>query len=271
MALHPKVQVKLLNYLIEKSKEKHLFVFIATHSTTMIRNSKASNILLLKDDGCGNIDIQSSCYPAMALGGIDYMDSVGFDYIFFVEDEMARVCLKYLLKRYQSVELSKATALSSIIPVGGYLQTAQLALNTQKQVFSMSKVFAFVDEDALTAGNAEFDLLRQSNKNILSLTFTPEVMIIDKLTYSSQRLSEEFKTCMKIEIKSIISDLEYTKQVANNPRKQAKKQFDFIVSEGCSHSGDCEALVVEKIVKMVIDEFADGQVKAILGAVFNMR
>ena len=72
MALHPRVQVNLLEYLKEKADEKDLMVFISTHSPTMIKATKPNEVILLESDTDGNVSAVTPCYPARALGRIDY-------------------------------------------------------------------------------------------------------------------------------------------------------------------------------------------------------
>lgn len=87
LALHPKVQIKLLDYLREKAEEKHLMIFVSTHSPTMIRATQKEQIYLLKEIRQGEIKLITPCYPASAVGTVDYEATNIFDYIFFVEDE----------------------------------------------------------------------------------------------------------------------------------------------------------------------------------------
>lgn len=57
MALHPRVQKRLLDYLRRIVTEKHITVFISTHSITMIKAIPKSNILLLESEGSGRYHI----------------------------------------------------------------------------------------------------------------------------------------------------------------------------------------------------------------------
>ena len=61
---------------------------------------------------------------------------------------MAIVFLKRMIFRYGSLAPRHSTALASIIPVGGFCQTANIAVTTNNQLFGHSKVFALVDSDA---------------------------------------------------------------------------------------------------------------------------
>ena len=89
MALHPRVQVNLLQYLRHQAQVKDLMIFISTHSPTLIKATNERNILLLESNAQGDVEICTPCYPARALGGVDFEESNIFDYVFFVEDDMA--------------------------------------------------------------------------------------------------------------------------------------------------------------------------------------
>ena len=45
MALHPRIQKNLLDYLTDVSRQKGLTIFVATHSVTMIKSSDKHHII----------------------------------------------------------------------------------------------------------------------------------------------------------------------------------------------------------------------------------
>lgn len=270
MALHPRVQTNLLNYLIQKAKEKNLTIFVATHSPTMIKNTKPDNIIFL-DDNKGVVKAITPCYPATALGGIDYEESKIYDYIFFVEDEMARYALKYMLKRYMLNHQDRHTAIYTIIPVGGYEQTATLAIKCKNQVFHKSRVLALLDEDAFETENQKLTKLKKSNpKSIFSIGFTPEVQFINSLSASSSELSKNFRKCMRCEIKAVINSKEYLSCNSTKPRKLAKDQFDVFIKKCCESTGDGEELVTDTLIKLIINSFQEEKILEVLNPIFNV-
>lgn len=102
LALHPCVQIRLLEYLKMMSQEKQLTVFVSTHSPSMIRATRASHIMLLKEDidKKRQFSIVSPCYPSYAVGFIDELDNNAPDYIFCVEDDMAQLILRAILHQH---------------------------------------------------------------------------------------------------------------------------------------------------------------------------
>jgi len=274
MALHPRVQVNLLAYLKKKSLEKNLTIFISTHSPTMIKSTKPSNILLLDYDSFGNVNICTPCYPARALGGIDYEESKIFDYIFFVEDDMARIFLKRIINRYILLVQKHSTASTSIIPVGGFFETARMAVMTNQQLFGHSKVFALVDADAFDELDTKpkFKELYENNHSLIhSLTITPEVKFIDVLTSRNMDFRNLFRNKMHCEINSIIYSDEYIACNSEKARKLAKDRFSVFVNHCCNSTGDNESTITNELIYMIADTISDGEIQRILGPIFNSR
>lgn len=273
MALHPRVQVNLLKYLTDKAKQKNLTVFVSTHSPTLIRSMPASNIILLESNSYGVVNVVTPCYPARATGGIDYEEFKTFDYIFFVEDETARAILKKLINKYIILEQKHSTASTVIIPVGGFKETARMAVTTNNQLFECSSVFAVLDDDAFAEENvqpgSEFKKLLDENSIIYSLHFTPELKFIEVLSSDNTELDANFKTSMHCEIKSILNSPDYTGLHKTNPRHLAKAQFNTFISKCVASTGDKPEIVEDCLISLIANQFTDGEIKNILGPIFN--
>lgn len=63
---------------------------------------------------------------------------------------MARTLLKKMIGICCAVDQRFMTITNSIIPVGGYRETAKLAINTRRQLFSQSRVCAVWDDDVFS-------------------------------------------------------------------------------------------------------------------------
>lgn len=272
LALHPRIQRNLLNYIREKSREKNLMVFIATHSTTMINMTNKNNIILLQNNSEGITDVVYSCYPAKAIGGVDYIENSGFDYIFFVEDDMARLLLKKMLSRYITLEPRHSTASTCIIPIGGYEQTALFAVNTRHQLFGNIKAFAVLDADAFVEGqqNQTFWALYQNNQSLIkSLGCTPEMWIVEQIESDDAVIDTLLRDVFRVERSQIIENAEYQACTSNNPRKLAKKKLDKVVNAIAQHTGDNEEIVTDQFASKLIDTLSDGRVREIIGPMLN--
>ena len=274
MALHPRVQVNLLKYLKTKAQEKELMIFISTHSPTLIKSTNEKYIILLEPTAQGNIETCTPCYPARALGGIDFEESNIFDYVFFVEDDMARAFLKRMIFRYGSLTPVHSTALASIVPVGGFCQTANVAVTTNNQLFGHSKVFALVDSDAfddLETKPIFRELLNQHSAIIKNLSVTPEVRFVEVLNSADESFKSLFKNRMHCEIPTILNCNDYQSCTSENRRKLAKDRFNVFIRKCVAASGDDEVIIKNELINMIVDTIPDGEVQRLLGPIYNCR
>lgn len=272
MALHPRVQVNLLTYLRNKAQAKNLMIFISTHSPTLIKATNERYILLLELNSQGDVEVCTPCYPARALGGVDFEESNIFDYVFFVEDDMARAFLKRMIYRYGTLAPRHSTALASIIPVGGFCQTASIAVTTNNQLFGHSKVFALVDSDAfddLESKPIFSDLLRRHATIIKNLSVTPEVKFIEVLSSADEQFKSVFRSRMHCEIPTILNCNDYRNCNSQNCRTLAKNRFDVFINKCVAASGDNETLVKNDLINMIVDSIPDGEVQRLLGPIYN--
>ena len=272
MALHPRIQVNLIKHLIEKAQEKNITIFVSTHSPAIIKSMDKNHIIMLNDCGNGNIEVISPCYPAKAIGCVDFESSNIFDYVFFVEDDMARTILKHLLNRYISIVPTHETALTSIIPVGGFEQTAAMAIQTNHQLFSQSEVYAIVDEDAFEDldSKPKFRELYEHHRDMIhGFRFTPKVWLVEKLEHPSESLKRSIQERFHAEIIQILQSDEYQGCGPAAPRKLAKKQWGVIVEKLCATSGDQNVLVIDNLINIVVHDINDSDVRAVLGPILR--
>ena len=273
LALHPRVQVNLLNYLKKRAQEKNLCVFVSTHSPTMIKAVNKENIYLLKQNVDGTINVIWPCYPATAIGDIDFENSTAFDYIFFVEDDMAKDVLQNLRNRYIGIEPRFATALCAYIPVGGFAQTAEMAVNTQRRVFAQSKVFAIVDQDAfedLEHKPVFSELHARYPKMIRDFGFTPENWLIEHIESGNHELNQKIRDEYRIEILNILADRKYRACNSIKPRQLAKDKFDVVVNILSESSGNNVEVVKNNLIKIIVSVIPVGEVKRLFNPIFTM-
>lgn len=275
MALHPKVQTNLLRYLSLIASEKQLTIFISTHSPTMIKNTSPNNILLIEDDEDNDeTTVCNPCYPAHALGGVDYEEAKIYDYIFFVEDDMAREYLKRIIKRYKALANKHSTAEISIVPVGGFYETSKMAVDTNNQLFRSSKVFSLVDADAFEEidSKPKFKVLLNEHPNIIKkLPITPEVFFVSELSKMATEVCARFRSEMHCDLSNVISSPDYIKCNAENERKLAKDRFKVVVDKCCESTGDNEIIVTNNIIKLVTNQIPNDEIQQFMGPIFNAR
>ncbi len=276
LALHPRVQVKLLEYLKVKAEQNNLWVFISTHSPAMLKEIDRDHILLLRKTE-GKTEVVMPCYPAQAIGEVDFARSNIFDYIFFVEDEKALEILRNIIKRFKRIKSEHASALVEIVPVGGYFETSRLAVNTSERLFGKSVVRAVVDADAFEKldENHLFNELYKNHKEIIkSLTFTPEMWLMEKMKTANQPLSKQIYETYSVEVgdlfrSGIFDRLEIDD--ADSERKVSKKQFkailDYLSMVNCRDAKKIEA----ELVSLVVDSLTEGEILGVAGPLFSAR
>ena len=272
MALHPRVQIKLMAYLRKVAKEKDLTVFVSTHSPTLIRANKPESILLLEDEGQGNYKLLTPCYPARAMGDIDYEEAKIYDFVFFVEDNTARLALKFMLNRYGQAEPKYTLAMSSLVPVGGFCETAQMAIHTQNTLLGFSKVVALVDGDAFEDldHKPKFkELLKTHSNQIFSLGFTPELKFIEIFEKADDQQKKKFKETFHREIDSIMDSEEYLSCKKIKARQLAKDKFEVIVNQCALAVGETIDLTEDQLISFLIYQIPISEIKQTLGPIFS--
>jgi predicted ATPase len=145
MALHPRVQIRLLKYLTVKATDKNLTIILSTHSSSIIKS--ADKLLYLENNGSGDIKVNTNCYPALILREVAIEEDIQPDYLFIVEDDMAEMLLKETVKFYFQIESSRQIPVYKVIPIGGYPQVLDFAENANNYLFS-SKIGQYLFPDA---------------------------------------------------------------------------------------------------------------------------
>ena len=215
---------------------------------------------------------KTPCYAARAIGCVDFEASTIFDYIFFVEDERARSILKHTLNRFFALVPTQATALASIIPVGGYCETAKMAINSRSRVFSRSKVFAIVDQDAFEdlEHKPKFRQLLESHSDIIfGMGFTPEVFLIEQIENAENGLKNKIRRRFHSECSQIIASHEYQARNSHNHRKLAKDRYDVVLSFLSSASGDSLEIVNDALIHIIVEELGPGRIQSLWGPIIG--
>lgn len=264
LALHPTVQLRLLAYLCRMSGEKQLTVVVSTHSTTMIRATRPANIMLLSDDPArkGNLNVVTPCYPAYAMGFIDELDNNAPDFIFCVEDDMAQLILRELLRQYIATQPREQLRRLQyrIIPIAGWKQTLQFVQNSQKMLFSGSCVRAVLDadvfdpasEDSEDTAERKLKTLAQFPGVAYNLGVTPEVALVEALENPSPDVTSFIRDCFYTDVPAYTQSTEYRNCKKDKPRALAKKKLGFILAALGAHCAQSEESILAQLVPMLL-------------------
>lgn len=170
---------------------------------------------------------------------------------------MARLLLKKMLKICCEADHRFNTITNCIVPVGGYEQTAQLAINTKRQLLGKSYVCAVWDEDVFTEtipSNSRIEQLYVSNKSmIFNLGCTPDVWMIEKLEQNNTDINRVFRERFRCEIESVIHSHDYLSCNSSKPRKLAKQKMDAVIAFLTTSCGDSNEIVLDALAQIIID------------------
>ncbi len=274
MALHPLVQVNLLNKLKKIAKEKNLTIIFSTHSSTLIKHVERSNVIFLKNDN-GAIKVKQNVFPAEVLNELAFDEELNYDFLLFVEDEEAKLLLTELCSLYEKNNPERF--LYRIIPAGGYSQVIGMLKNSTGIFPKHVKRFAFLDLDVKEElpnlqGNAN-DPYNKVKKNVKFLPITPELGVIEMLE-SDRDANRDAALNLKIDgtdvkLKNLMKSEEYTEITNEKPREAAKKKLSVIVEGASRLCGADETKIRSSIYLKFCSNLNGGELKALLGPVFN--
>ncbi len=181
LALHPTAQTELLGYLQQISDEKSLTIVVSTHSATIIKRAPRGQVLLLENDGEGNISCTENCFPSYVLGTLAYEEESASDVIIYVEDDAARTIVEQLIRRViaEKFPLNSLSPSFSVVPVGGIANVLRFFERQIPLLPAVTRAFVVLDadaEEALTNANVDeiVRIYRNRRKRISFLPFVPE-------------------------------------------------------------------------------------------------
>ena len=281
MALHPAAQVRLMDYLNEMAKQRHLTVFISTHSTSIIKTNK--NVILLERKS-NEIKVFYKCPPAKAIGTIGMREDTMADIIVIVEDDMAKALFNALFNKYKELCPESNYLDVRIIAVGGYQNIIGFYVDAKDYLFYDNVyVTAFLDKDVETDiipykiyGNREIiELYDLNRKKIHFLPYTPEVLLYQVLLNQKDEIIEELRCRLanqqvdyqiqqyidlsdyNQELPQFNSQNEYNIEIENrgNVRAACKKETKRIVESLSQQLNEGTNQIYRFIFKFAVDKY----------------
>ncbi len=213
LALHPMAQVMLVRHLDSIASEKALTIIVSTHSATLIKQAGANQLLLLQDDGDGNIICQDKCFPSLVLGALAYREETAADVIIYVEDEAAQVIVEQFTTRFlQQVFQEQLFPSIQVIPVGGITNVLRFFVRQRPLLPAITRCYVVLDADAeqsLNDARAE-DIVRirdQEAESISYLPVTPEVGLATFLHGNIRTVQEALRAHYRLQIAIVQRDV----------------------------------------------------------------
>lgn len=236
MALHPRAQVRLLQYLQKEAKAKYLTVIFSTHSVTLLKASDRRHIIYLDRQDDGEIKPIYGCFPTYAIGNIASDEETLPDLMLYVEDIFAREIVTSFFEKFVDEKFSDPTARPTVktVPVGGFKEVVAF-LERNKSVLPARVVQkAILDQDVSTEtlgtwrarnNHSQLGKFERLQGDIKYLPFTPEVGLLEHITGNLNAFQQALRSrCAdnQLRIGDIIAGFDPT--LAGGPRRDSAKR-----------------------------------------------
>lgn len=186
MALHPRAQVRLLNYLEQQAAIKSLTIIFSTHSVTLLKSADRKKIIYLDRQSNGEVQSVVGCYPTYAIGNIAADEETLPDCVLYVEDVFARDMVHAFFDKSANDKFQEPTDRPStkVIPIGGFREVVEFLGRNKSVLPKYVKQMAVLDEDVLSENIATWKLkndyanlgkFSKLDSSVKFLPFTPEV------------------------------------------------------------------------------------------------
>jgi len=167
LALHPSSLKRLVRFLRDMSLSYNYAIYFSTHSIELISSIRPDNIFFLERHSDGSVEILNPCYPAYATRIL--YDHSGYDFIFLVEDDLAKEIINRLL-RDNNLLTSK---LVHVLPCGGYTNVIELAREvvSSNLVGKKSSISIILDGDVRV--EAQQYMIKHEISNNIPINYLP--------------------------------------------------------------------------------------------------
>ncbi len=261
MALHPKAQRRLLEYLIREARPRHLTILVSTQSASLIKITDPRRILLLENDEYGNMQCRTDVYPAAVLGEMAFAEEILPETILLVEDQEASFLLEAIVEKLKT-GVEHDLPYCKILPVGGYMQVVILLDNLEKVFPPYVKRRAVLDQDAepfirkaiQEPSRPHFDVVVRNRKRIYFLPCAPEQGVIllleDDLNGHTRGLSKVFGQSIRL------SDIMYSnpyREIGGTARSECKDKLSVIVYAIRRLTGESDYMIRKKLYRYYAD------------------
>lgn len=250
LALHPSSLKRLVHFLTQMSASYNYAIYFSTHSIELIGGIKPENIFFLERHADGTIETLNPCYPAYATRIL--YDHSGYDYVFLVEDDLAKEIISRLLRDNNLL----SSKLVHVLPCGGYTNVIDLATEVinSNLLGRTSKVSIILDGDVKT--DAKSYIAKNGLSNNIPINYLPieslekflKHNLHDEVDHSFFRLLNDF-VFHQVSLTSIVDDYRSNTDVTKD--KNGKKLYSFI-DEELRNRNKSRADLVEIVVNYLV-------------------
>lgn len=252
LALHPSSLKRLVQFLREMSKQYNYAIYFSTHSIELIGSIKPENIFFIERHADQSVEIINPCYPAYATRIL--YDHSGYDYIFLVEDDLAKEIVSRLLRKHSLL----SSKLVHVLPCGGYSNVIELAKEVVNSnlVGKHSKISIILDGDVKE--EAASYMANNGINNNIPLNYLPieslekylRKYLFEQVDHKLFRHLNDF-VFHQVSLTEIID--KYRVEVDASKDKNGKRLYKYIDDELRSR-GKSRGELVELIVEYLITE-----------------
>lgn len=266
MAIHPRAQVKLLEYLTRQAKEKKLTVIFSTHSVTLLKTIDRKKIIFLENNGEGSIKSIVGCFPTYAIGHIASDEEGIPDSVIYVEDDDAKAIAsalykKYLLENFPSVALRPTLKFA---PIGGFKETVKYLGQSRSMLPEHCAQHALLDGDVAdetlkawsNANNHDqLALFKKYKRNIHYLPWAPEVGLLDHIVSNLSEFEKKLREVLDdngIHIRNQVSIFDQSK-IGPELRRSAKRANHDLREYLCERTGKSREVIRATVAEVFAD------------------
>lgn len=281
LAIHPRAQRKLLEYLEEESNRKNLTIIFSTHSVTLLKSTNRNRIIFLNPVGNGNVDVIYDCFPTYALGYIAANEERIADCLIYVEDENAAALVEPLVKlavanKYTAQDIFPTV---TVLPIGPFDSVIRFLRGNRAALPDHVQQHALLDQDvqAETLQNWQNDgnavrlaEFAQVEHQTNFLPWVPEVIVCEEMNRAAAHYQQQLRaeyTTNRIGIRA--QDFAFVGQfVGADLRRRAKQAFRELISQVSQSTGKTSEEIRKHVFKEVAEKlYADdpGGLMALLG------
>ncbi|WP_404426318.1 AAA family ATPase [Thalassospira australica] len=269
MALHPRAQIQLYNYLVSMASSKNLTVLFSTHSVSLLKVVPREMIIFLERNIDNEVVALEGCFPTFALGNITLGEERAPDVVFYVEDEMAREIVEALIKEVSSVIFDNPSMCPTtrVAPIGGYDAVIRFLHYHGAMLPQGTRCCALLDQDvqAETLAKWEVDedheqlaILKGLGEKIAFLPWTPEVGLIEcfqqNRVVSENMLRRQFDNNLLVLKQELLNSINGF--AGKERRKRAKKAVGDIINDlSVQLARPKEAIRAKLCAQFVVQDF----------------
>lgn len=227
-------------------------IYFSTHSIELIGGIKPDNIFFLERHADDTLEVLNPCYPAYATRIL--YDHAGYDFIFLVEDDLAKEIVNRLLRKNRLL----SSKLVHVLPCGGYMNVIELA----KEVVNSNLLGKDSKVSIVLDGDIQCDAERYINThnigNNIPLTYLPieslekflKTNLYDSVNHKLFRFLNDF-IFHKVSLTDVLE--KYKRDVDPSKDKNGKGLYRKIESE-LKKRGKSRSDLIEMVVEHLENE-----------------